>query len=154
MQAGATGLEAGPQTGVLASLGAAVSIDRARLRPVIAVRATAGVIIPLITAIAAGYPAMGGTAASVDFPMITEVFQRPLLKDFRDHVGGAPGRLVRPAGRSALARSWVAIRAATSASSLANGADSTSAPTSEPLGPGTATATYATPSSLSSRFSA
>jgi hypothetical protein len=42
------GVDAGAQSGVLASFAAAFSIDRAGLRPAVAVRATAGVVIPPI----------------------------------------------------------------------------------------------------------
>ena len=68
-------LDAGAQTGVLASFAAAFSIDRAGLRPAVALKATAGVVIPLIAGIAAGYPLVGATAAfgalSVGYPLVT-----------------------------------------------------------------------------------
>ncbi len=60
---------------MLTSLAAAFRVDRAGLRPVTAIRASAGVVVPLIIGIAAGYPAAGATAAfgalSAGIPLLT-----------------------------------------------------------------------------------
>ena len=70
-----TGVNDGAQSGLLASFASAFSIDRAGLRPAVAVKATAGVVIPLIAGIAAGHPVVGATAAfgalSVGYPLVT-----------------------------------------------------------------------------------
>lgn len=83
MRTGAqAGVDTGAHSGVLASFAAAFAVDRAGLRPAVAVRATAGVVIPLIAGIAAGHPAVGTTAAfgalSVGYPLVTSGPRTPV----------------------------------------------------------------------------
>lgn len=62
-------------SGAVGAFASAFRVDRSGLRPLIAARATAGVVLPLIAGVAAGYPAVGAAAAfgafSVGIPTIT-----------------------------------------------------------------------------------
>ena len=84
---------------MLAPLAAAFRVDRAGLRPVTAARATAGVVLPLVVGIAAGYPAAGATAAfgalSVGIPLVTAGPRTPVGTMLATSVGMAAGHLHR-----------------------------------------------------------